>query len=210
MISFSDIEKAVDTFLYGKSQLWTISDKDGNPIISFKSLLKAEYASNGTVVSEPIEQNSFASYNKTTEPREYHFELALQLPNNNFSAALAKLEEFKKGVDLFSFVTPFTTFTDLSLEGYSTVFESVTSLMIVSLDCKEIKQVEQGYTNVKVNDATPIGTSDAKNSDNVDVSDTGMTGTDIATEAEEKSANQSILRRAGVSTRRRTGGSIDG
>ena len=206
MISFSDIEKAVDTFLYGKSQLWTISDKDGNPIISFKSLLKAEYASNGTVVSEPIEQNSFASYNKTTEPREYHFELALQLPNNNFSAALAKLEELKKGVDLFSFVTPFTTFTDLSLEGYSTVFESVSSMMVVSLDCKEIKQVEQGYTNVKVNDATPIGTSDAKNPDNVDVSDTGMTGTDVATEAEEKSANQSILRRAGVSTRRRTGG----
>lgn len=206
MISFSDIEKAVDTFLYGKSQLWTISDKDGNPIISFKSLLKAEYASNGTVVSEPIEQNSFASYNKTTEPREYHFELALQLPNNNFSAALAKLEELKKGVDLFSFVTPFTTFTDLSLEGYSTVFESVSSMMVVSLDCKEIKQVEQGYTNVKVNDATPIGTSDAKNPDNVDVSDTGMTGTDVATEAEEKTANQSILRRAGVSTRRIGGG----
>ena len=206
MISFHDLEKKVDNYLFGNDPLWTIAGEDGTPIISFKSLLKAEYGSNGTVVSEPIEQNSFTSYNKTTEPREYHFELALQLPNNNFSAALAKLEELKKGVDLFSFVTPFTTFTDLSLEGYSTVFESVSSMMVVSLDCKEIKQVEQGYTNVKVNDATPIGTSDAKNPDNVDVSDTGMTGTDVATEAEEKTANQSILRRAGVSTRRIGGG----
>ena len=206
MISFHDLEKEVDSFLYGKGQLYTLADEDGNPIISFKSLLKAEYASSGTVVSEPIEQNSFASYNKTTEPREYHFELALQMPNNDFSAALDKLEELKNGTELFSFVSPMHTFSDLSLEGYSTTFESFTSMMVVALDCKEIKQVEQGYTNVTVTEATPISQGSAANADNADTVDTGMTGTETASEAEEQSANQSILRRAGVSTRRRTGG----
>ena len=192
MISFHDLEKEVDSFLYGKGQLYTLADEDGNPIISFKSLLKAEYASSGTVVSEPIEQNSFTSYNKTTEPREYHFELALQMPNNDFSAALNKLEELKNGTELFSFVSPMQTFSDLSLEGYSTVFESVTSMMVVALDCKEIKQVEQGYTNVTVTEATPISQGNAANADNADTVDTGMTGTSEGT-TEEKEKSSSTL-----------------
>ena len=192
MISFHDLEKEVDSFLYGKGQLYTLADEDGNPIISFKSLLKAEYASSGTVVSEPIEQNSFASYNKTTEPREYHFELALQMPNNDFSAALDKLEELKNGTELFSFVSPMHTFSDLSLEGYSTTFESFTSMMVVALDCKEIKQVEQGYTNVTVNEATPISQGNAANADNADTVDTGMTGTSEGT-TEEKEKSSSTL-----------------
>lgn len=206
MISFGDLMGNNPSFPFSKNQIWTIAGEDGTPIISFKSLLKAEYGSNGTVVSEPIEQNSFTSYNKTTEPREYHFELALQMPNNDFSAALDKLEELKNGTELFSFVSPIHTFSDLSLEGYSTVFESVTSMMVVALDCKEIKQVEQGYTNVTVTEATPISQGSAANADNADTVDTGMTGTQTASEAEEQSANQSILRRAGVSTRRQTGG----
>lgn len=192
MISFHDLEKEVDSFLYGKGQLYTLADEDGNPIISFKSLLKAEYASSGTVVSESIEQNSFASYNKTTEPREYHFELALQMPNNDFSAALDKLEELKNGTELFSFVSPMHTFSDLSLEGYSTTFESFTSMMVVALDCKEIKQVEQGYTNVTVNEATPISQGNAANADNADTVDTGMTGTSEGT-TEEKEKSSSTL-----------------
>ena len=192
MISFHDLEKQVDGFLFGNGQLYTLAGEDGNPIIGFKSLLKAEYASNGTVVAEPIEQNSFTSYNKTTEPREYHFELALQMPNNDFSAALDKLEELKNGTELFSFVSPIHTFSDLSLEGYSTVFESVTSMMVVSLDCKEIKQVEQGYTNVTVNEATPISQGNAANADNADTVDTGMTGTSEGT-TEEKEKSSSAL-----------------
>ena len=192
MISFHDVEKNVDNYLFGNDPLWTIAGEDGTPIISFKSLLKAEYGSNGTVVSEPIEQNSFTSYNKTTEPREYHFELALQMPNNDFSAALNKLEELKNGTELFSFVSPMQTFSDLSLEGYSTVFESVTSMMVVALDCKEIKQVEQGYTNVTVTEATPISQGNAANADNADTVDTGMTGTSEGT-TEEKEKSSSTL-----------------
>ena len=114
------------------------------------------------------------------------------MPNNDFSAALDKLEELKNGTELFSFVSPIHTFSDLSLEGYSTVFESVTSMMVVSLDCKEIKQVEQGYTNVTVTEATPISQGNAANADNADTVDTGMTGTSEGT-TEEKEKSSSTL-----------------
>ena len=193
MISFHDIERNVNDYLFGRPQQWAIADKWGGQIIAFKTLLKAEYKSSGKVVFEPIEENSFASYNKTSEPQEFYFEVALQYPNQDFGVILGKLEKLKLGTDLFSFITPWNSYSNLSLEGYSTTFETTTSMLIVGLQCKEIKQVQQGYTNVEVNDATPISSGDAQNPDNVDTTDTGMTGTNGGTSEEKKQTKESVL-----------------
>lgn len=198
MISFHDIERNVNDILYGRPQRWAIADNFGSQIIAFKTLLKAEYKSSGKVVFEPIEENSFASYNKTNEPKEFYFEVALQYPNQDFGVILGKLENLKLGTDLFSFITPWNSYSDLSLEGYSTTFETTASMLIIGLQCKEIKQVQQGYTNVKVNDATPIGSGDAQNPDSVDTTDTGMTGTNGGTSEENKQTKRSILRGLGL------------
>jgi len=198
MISFDDLKGT--PFMPIQRNLYTIAGQDGSPIISFKTLLKAEYKSSGKVVFEPIEQNSFATYNKTAEPREFYFEVALQQERNDFSAALSKLETLKNGTDVFSFVTPFTEFPNLTLEGYSTVFETFTSMMIIGLGCKEIIEVQQGYTNVKINDATPIDNS--KNPSNTSTSDTGMTGTGNPTDSEKEQANESISYGIGEAIRR--------
>ena len=194
MISFSDLKNF--SFSPLQRNLYTVADDGGNPIISFKTLLKAEYKSSGSVVFEPIEQNSFATYNKTTEPKEFYFEVALQLPNNDFSAALSKLEELKNSTDVFSFVTPFTEYSNLTLEGYSTTFETYTSMMVVALTCKEVIEVQQGYANVTINDATPI--DGAKNHDNTTTTDTGMTGTQTPTENEKENAGESVASRIGL------------
>lgn len=193
MISFHDIERNVNDFLFGRPQQWVIADEWGGQIIAFKTLLKAEYKSSGKVVFEPIEENSFASYNKTSEPQEFYFEVALQYPNQDFGVILGKLEKLKLGTDLFSFITPWNSYSNLSLEGYSTTFETTTSMLIIGLQCKEIKQVQQGYTNVEVNDATPISSGDAQNPDNVDTTDTGMTGTNGGTSEEKKQTKESVL-----------------
>lgn len=190
MISFDDLKGT--PFMPISQHLYTIAGNDGTPIIGFKTLLKAEYKSSGKTVFEPIEQNSFATYNKTTEPREFNFTVALQYPNNDFASAMAKLEELKRGTDVFSFVTPFTEFASLTLEGYTTTIETFTSMMVIDLACKEIIEVQQGYANVKVNDATPIGQGDASNSDNADTVNTGMTGANGSTGEEQKQAEESI------------------
>ena len=181
-----------------QSNLYMIADEGGSPIIGFKSLLKAEYKSNGTVVSEPIEQNSYATYNKTTEPREFYFEVALQAPNNDFSAAISKLEELKKGTEVFHFVTPFSEFENLTLEGYSITIETYTSMLVVGLQCKEIIEVQQGYTKVEINDAAPINAGDASNPDNADTVNTGMTGTRSPSSEESSQGDESIASRMGL------------
>lgn len=196
MISFEDLKGT--PFMPAQSNLYIIADEGGSPIIGFKSLLKADYNSNGTVVSEAIEQNSYATYNKTTEPREFYFEVALQAPNNDFSAAISKLEELKKGTEVFHFVTPFSEFENLTLEGYSTTIETYTSMMVVGLQCKEIIEVQQGYTNVEVNDATPITAGNASNSDNADTVNTGMTGTRSPSSEESSQGDESIASRMGL------------
>ena len=198
MISFDDLLTTDTIMPMAQGSLYSISGEDGTPIIDFKTLLKAEYKSSGSVVSEPIEMNSFAAYNKTTEPREYSFSVALQAPNNDFSSAVSKLEELKKGTELFSFVTPYLVFNSLTLEGYSTAFETYTSMMVVDLECKEILQVEQGYTNVEVNDATPISQESAADESNADTVGTGITNTEPATTTETQDTEESILYGWGV------------
>lgn len=198
MISFDDLLTTDTIMPMAQGSLYSISGEDGTPIIDFKTLLKAEYKSSGSVVSEPIEMNSFAAYNKTTEPREYSFSVALQAPNNDFSSAVSKLEELKKGTELFSFVTPYLVFNSLTLEGYSTAFETYTSMMVVDLECKEILQVEQGYTNVEVNDATPISQESAADESNADTVGTGITNTEPATTTETEQTEESILYGWGV------------
>lgn len=192
MISFHDIEKTVDLLLYGRAQLYYLADEWGGQILSFKSMLKAEFKSNGRTVFEPIEENSFATYNKTSEPREFYFEVALQWPNQDFGVILGKLENLKVGTDLFMFVTPWNSYSNLTLEGYTTNFETTTSMLIVGLQCKEVKEVRQGYTNVTVDNSTPIDSSGAKNPDNVSTSDTGITGTSAPTTEEQKQTRESI------------------
>ena len=196
MISFEDLKGT--PFMPAQSNLYMIADEGGSPIIGFKSLLNADYNSNGTVVSEAIEQNSYATYNKTTEPREFYFEVALQAPNNDFSAAISKLEELKKGTEVFHFVTPFSEFENLTLEGYSITIETYTSMLVVGLQCKEIIEVQQGYTNVEVNDATPITAGNASNSDNADTVNTGMTGTRSPSSEESSQGDESIASRMGL------------
>lgn len=199
MISFNDLVTTdIPIMPIAQGSLYSISGEDGTPIIGFKTLLKAEYKSSGSVVSESIEMNSFAAYNKTTEPREFSFSVALQAPNNDFSSAISKLEELKKGTELFSFVTPYLVFNSLTLEGYSTAFETYTSMMVVDLECKEILQVEQGYTNVEVNDATPISQEDAADESNADTVGTGITNTEPATTTETQETEESILSGWGV------------
>ena len=200
MISFNDLVTTdIPIMPIAQGSLYSISGEDGTPIIDFKTLLKAEYKSSGSVVSEPIELNSFAAYNKTTEPREYSFSVALQAPNNDFSSAVSKLEELKKGTELFSFVTPYLVFNSLTLEGYSTAFETYTSMMVVDLECKEILQVEQGYTNVNVqSEATPISQESAADESNADTVETGITNTEPATTTETQETEESILYGWGV------------
>ena len=196
MISFEDLKGT--PIMPMQSNLYMIADEGGSPIIGFKSLLKADYNSNGTVVSEAIEQNSYATYNKTTEPREFYFEVALQAPNNDFSAAISKLEELKKGTEVFHFVTPFSEFENLTLEGYSITLETYTSMLVVELQCKEIIEVQQGYTKVEVNDATPINAGNASNPDNADTVNTGMTGTRSPSSEESSQGDESIASRMGL------------
>ena len=200
MISFNDLVTTdIPIMPIAQGSLYSISGEDGTPIIGFKTLLKAEYKSSGSVVSESIEMNSFAAYNKTTEPREYSFSVALQAPNNDFSSAVSKLEELKKGTELFSFVTPYLVFNNLTLEGYSTAFETYTSMMVVDLECKEILQVEQGYTNVNVqSEATPISQESAADESNADTVGTGITNTEPATTTETQETEESILYGWGV------------
>lgn len=213
-----------------------ISYKTGQPILTFQSFLKGSLQADASVVSDSIEQTSFASYNKVTSPKKYHFDLAIKRQEfgttifgqnpmaartvpDTFQQTYYRLEDLKDSTEMFSFVSPSMEYRNLTLSNYSINWENTTDLIIVGLDCVEIREVQAAYTKVDTSDLTAaqeterqkaeaerqktevkasadssgIGAADAAADGDTDTVSTG----DTQPEAPSENTNKSTLRKYG-------------
>lgn len=213
-----------------------ISYRTGRPILTFQSFLKASLQADASVVSDSIEQTSFASYNKVTSPKKYHFDLAIKNKQfgttsfgvnpiaartvpDTFQQAYYALEDLKDSTEMFSFVSPSMEYRNLTLSNYTINWENTTDLIIVGLDCVEIREVQAAYTKVDTSDLTAaqesarqqaeaekqktevkasadsgsIGEPDATDDSNTDTVSTG----DVQPEAPSENTNESTLHKYG-------------
>ncbi len=209
-----------------------VSYTTGKPILTFQSFLKADLQADASVISDSIEQTSFASYNKTVAPKKYHFDLAIknrefgttdfgrnpmaaQLVPDTFQQTYFRLEELKSSTEMFSFISPSMEYKNLTLANYSISWENTTDLIIVSLDCVEIREVQAAYTKVDTSDLSAaqeaaraaaeaekaktevkasaddgkISEKDATDDSNTDTAGTG----DVQPEAPSSETNESVL-----------------
>lgn len=187
---------------------WVISDDDGNPVLPTYSVIGIpNITSGGQAVSAPVEENSFQTYNKTTEPMSISMDIAFQGTNAEIQSALDKVSELKESTEKFSIITPYYEFQNFTLEnyGYSLTAENGYGSVAVSLSCVEVKEVAAAYTSVsqeaiQENQKT-ISETDAANPSDVSVVDTGRTATVAPTTEEEAAAEpkrKSILASLGV------------
>ena len=141
-----------DSFFNKNSNRWLLTDEDGNPVISFTSFISAEIRCEGQAVSAPVEEGSFASYNKVNTPSEFAVSLGIQGDDAALQAALDTLTTLQAGTQLVNLVTPNAEYTSLNLEGfnYRRRREDGLGVLFVDLSLIEIKQVEARYTNVKL------------------------------------------------------------
>lgn len=173
---------------------WVISDDDGNPILPIYSVLGLpNITAGGAAVSAPVEENSFQTYNKTSEPISISMDIVFQGTNAEIQSALEKVLELKNSTEKFSIVTPFYEFQNFTLEnfGYSLTAENGYGSVVVSLSCVEVKEVTATYTSVSQEsiqaNQTTISESDATEPSDVTTVDTGRTATATPT-AEETAA----------------------
>lgn len=107
-----------------------------------------DYSKDTRVSDFPIEQGSFASYNKVETPASPIVTLCLTGSENNRRTFLDAIDKATKSTDLYSVVTPEVTYIDYSIEryNYSRRSSKGATLLIVEITLKEIRQVSSQYT----------------------------------------------------------------
>ena len=193
-----------------KTGRWLIV-KDGRAVIVFTSMLDLSVTSDSTLPEEPIEQGSFATYNRTLYSDWLEVKLAIEGDNAELQRAQDTLKALKSGTDIFSLVTPDYEHKNLTLEGYDYTRDTTASngILIVTLRLKEIREVETATTVVSVpaqaagtkgaegtkaaTDAKPLTQGSCKNASNVSKTQTGKTQPAEPTAKEKESIAYKIF-----------------
>ena len=141
--------------------------------VEFSRVMDLEMTAEGKVVSTPIEQGSFASYNKVASPTGIRATLAVEGELGDLQSVVDRLFELKDGTELVNFVTPVREFQKYTLEkfSYQQAAEKGVNVLYVEINLSEIKEVEPQYTDAKA--PAPITPKGAKNPANASTVDKG-------------------------------------
>ncbi|BET96565.1 phage baseplate protein [Xenorhabdus taiwanensis] len=144
---------------------WGIFNQYGIPLLLADSVISLQYQSQYRVVSAPIENGSFATYNKVGEP----YKVTVQLSKSSGGtlergAFLSQLEILAKSTLKFHVVTPEFVYTNAAIVGYDIAREAKdgATLLKVNLHLEEVREVKIKYDKEEV-----------KNPDDAKKKDTG-------------------------------------
>lgn len=136
-------ELTSDSTSYNPAPQWAIVDSTGNPALSPDSVIEFEYRGEMRVCSHPVEQGSFAAYNKIAIPFDVRVVLSCNgngpMSRDQF---LSAVESMRESTDLVSIVTPDDVLDNCNLVhvDYRREARQGVSLIFVQLWFKEIRQ----------------------------------------------------------------------
>lgn len=144
---------------FAKRTTWMFSDG----VLPTAIIIAMSMKDGGTVVSGPVEEGSFASYNKTTEPFEISATLAFQGTDTYLQSIITDLKTLKNSVTTFSIITPYEEYKSMTLESYSYEYSLDKGLGILYIDAefKEIREIMLSYTKQQYIPVAETKTPDA-------------------------------------------------
>ena len=148
----------------GTSAASVMGSNDG---IAFQAMLEMSANENSNLPEEPIEQGSFANYNRTIESKVLTCRLGLQGEPSEIQSTLDKLTELKAGTDKITFILPMASYENLMLESFDYRRDDHTghNVLIVDLRLKEIREIEDQKTTSSVTEPEPPPVSAADAAD---------------------------------------------
>ena len=168
-----------------------LSYDDGSMAISFSWAMKFGMSAEGKVVSTPIEQGSFASYNKVENPVTITAQLAVEGEMGDLQSVVDTLFDLKKNTEKLSFITPVREYEGYTLEkfSYEQAVENGTNVLYVDLNLVEIREVEPQYTDTQA----PVTAKGAKNPANASTQNKGKTQAKQAQPVKKKSLLKEVF-----------------
>lgn len=176
----------------GGGSEWGLYKEDGSGAVTFTSFLSVEISYPGSVVSEPVEEGSFASYNKKADALEISVTLGAHGSEDAIETAVNELNVLRTSLDKLTLTTPAASYDSLTLESfnYSRTAESSAYFLTAELKLIEVREVE---TEVST---TALPEPECKNPGSAGKKSTGKAGTEEA--ADPPKRRQSVLRSMGI------------
>lgn len=97
---------------------WGLFDDSGNAVLTVDAVISVEHVKDYRVSNYPIEQGSFASYNKVEEPFAHRIVVAKAGSQSDRVDFYAQLDAIAKGLDLYTIYTPEAHFHNSNVTGW--------------------------------------------------------------------------------------------
>ncbi|KER03405.1 MULTISPECIES: phage baseplate protein [Photorhabdus] len=166
---------------------WGIFNQYGIPLLLADNVISLQYQNQYRVVSAPIENGSFASYNKISDP----YKVTVQLSKGSGGtlergAFLSQIEILAKSTLKFHVVTPEFVYTNAAIVGYDMAREAKdgATLIKVNLHLEEIREIKVKYDEEKV-----------KNPEDTKKKDTGNQTQKVESQVQKAPDNRSELQK---------------
>lgn len=136
----------------GGQHRWGLKDSHGNDALLFASFISCEVRNEGQIVSAPVEEGSFASYNKVAKPISVLLSISMQGDDAYLQASLDQLQRLKTGLEMLIVVTPNEEYSNLNLESYSyrRAIDQGLGVVYADLVLNEVRQVRRQYSNSRL------------------------------------------------------------
>lgn len=179
---------------------YILQDEDNNEI-AFYSMEEMSVTNTTSIPSEPIEQGSWASYNRVIEPLEATAILVLEGEEADIQTALDALNELARNEKKLTFITPFASYENMMLVSfdYRRDGNAGFNTLRVNISLKEIREVGSQKTTTAVSEPPPV-TEEASPDDGSYVSEEayGETPTQAPSTAEQDTAEASGKRKSAL------------
>lgn len=133
------------------SDVWAVVSSTGNPFVDYDAIEAVEESGSSQIPTEPQENAALYAYDHVPEPIEATVRLLFGSDYANQSAALSALDAYRKGVDLFTIVTPARVLDRMAVVGFSTTRTATNgaNALSVTINMREVRSASTRTDSVR-------------------------------------------------------------
>lgn len=169
-------------FSLSKKQWYIIDYDDGSEIFSPKSIIELSETRNINVASEPVEQGSFTTYNKSIPAKEIHVTIGLQGKAGTIQGQLDTIENYCVSSLRVNIISPFKEYISFAFADYEYT-HNMAGALIVDVKFVEVRETRLQYSQVTT---TQVATTQA-DGEGKTTSDSGEITKEETTESQDVS-----------------------
>ncbi|MGL4897994.1 MAG: phage baseplate protein [Cetobacterium sp.] len=119
-------------------------------VISKRIVKEVDVTSNSNLPSKPVENGGFINDSRFNEPSTINFVIMIKAYEFEIGNIIEKIDQAKKGIDLFNIVIPSRSYQNMALKAYSYSYNATKNFLTVPLEFIEIVITVPKYSIIDI------------------------------------------------------------